>query len=240
MVYTPVGQFSPFETNVLSYFRRAYEERLPILSQYEVLNLEGTPSIRDIGAGMYCRYPMRSVVGSKKKVVDQSQGPVGFFSLPTPAVYNFEREFVIYNALLPIREAQFQKGLTLNVEINPVRVYLMSLTGVEVKDRAQFDLMTSQQRRLHKTFYDFIRMSGQKGQKELATAPGVRVQIEWDDSDSLRKKAHAPVKPSHRWNGIVIPHQGTTATATGTDYCVLLTMPDAVSSVPFQPFFSPN
>ena len=236
----PFGQFAPFETNVLSYFRRAYEERLPILSQYEVLDFEGTPSIKDIGAGMYCIYPLRSVAGSKKKVADQSQEPLGFFSLPTPTVYNFEREFVIYNALLPIREAQFQKGLTLNVEINPVRVYLMSLTGVEVKDRAQFDLMTPQQRRFHKTFYAFIRMPGQKGQKELAPAPGVRVQLEWDNSDPLRKKAHAPVKPSHRWNGIVIPHQGTTATATGTDYCVLLTIPDAVSSVPFQPFLEPK
>ena len=42
----PFGQASSFETRVLSHFRRAYEERLPVLSQYEVLHLEGTQTIR--------------------------------------------------------------------------------------------------------------------------------------------------------------------------------------------------
>ena len=236
----PFGQASSFETRVSSHFRRAYEERLPVLSQYEVLHLEGTPSIKDIGAGMYCKYPLKSVAGSKKKVEDRSQEAIGFTSLPTPTVYRFQREFEIYNALIPIREAQFQKGLSINVEINPVRVYLMSLTGIQVKDRAQFNLMTPEQRRFHKTFYAFIRMPGQKGQKELAPTPGVRIELEWNNSDPRRQKAHEPVKPSHRWKGIVIPHQGTTVNATGTDYCVLLSMPDALSNVPFQPFLEPK
>ena len=232
----PLGSSASFETKVLNHLRRAYQERLPILSQYGVLNLEGTRSIKDIGAGMYCKYPTKSEHGSKKKVEDRSQEPIGFHSLPTPTFYRFHRELEIYNALIPIRESQFQKGLSINVEIHPVRVFLMSLTGVEVKDRAQFDLMTPAQRRFHKTFYAFIRMPGQKGQKELAPAPGVRIQLEWDNSDPKRQKAHAPVKLSHRWNGIVIPHQGTTVTATGTDFCVLLTMPDAFSRVPIQPY----
>ena len=236
----PFGSPSSFETKILNHFRRAYEERLPILSQYGVLNLEGTPSIRDIGAGMYCKYPTKSEDGSKKKVEDRSQEPIGFNSLPTPTVYRFQRELEIYNALIPIRESQFQKGLSINVEINPVRVYLMSLTGIEVKDRAQFDLMTPEQQRFHKTFYAFIRMPGQKGQKELVPTPGLRVQLEWDNSDPLRQKAHAPVKYSHQWNGIVIPHQGATFTTTGTDYCVLLTMPDTISRVPFRPFGEPE
>ena len=235
----PFGSSSSFEEKVLMPFRRAYEERLPILSQYNVLDLEGTPSIKDIGQGMYCQYPMKSVPGSKKKVQDQSEGPIGFFQLPSPEVYNFRREFEIYHALIPIRESQYQKGLAIHVEMNAVRVYLMSLTGIEVKDRAQFQQMTPAQQRVHQTFYAFIRMPGKKGQKELAPTPGIRVQLEWDNSDPLRQKAHAPVKNSYRWKGVVIPHQGATVTATGTDYCVLLTMPKFVSRVPFQPFSEP-
>ena len=236
----PFGDSPLFEAKLLSHFRRAYEERLPILSQYDILDLVGTPSIMAVGDGMYCRYPMKSVPGSKKKVADPSQGPIGFSQLPTPTVYNFRREFEIYHALIPIREAQYQQGLAINIEMNTVRVYLMSLTGIEVKDRAQFQQMTRVQQRLHKTFYAFIRMPGPKGQKELAPNPGLRVQIEWDNSDRMRQKAHAPVKSSERWKGLVIPHQGATVTATGTDYCVLLTMPDSVNSVPFRPFMGPK
>ena len=236
----PFGSSSSFEEKVLMPFRRAYEERLPILSQYDVLDLDGTPSIKDIGQGMYCKYPMRSVPGSKNKVADQSGGPIGFSQLPSPDVYNFRRQFEIYHALIPIRESQYQKGLAIHVEMNAVRVYLMSLTGIEIKDRAQFQQMTPAQQRVHKTFYAFIRMPGKKGQKELAPTPGVRVQLEWDNSEPLRQKAHAPVKNSYRWKGVVIPHQGATVTATGTDYCVLLTMPNIVSRVPFQPFTEPK
>ena len=236
----PFGSSSSFEEKVLMPFRRAYEERLPILSQYNVLDLEGTPSIKDIGQGMYCQYPMKSVPGSKKKVQDQSEGPIGFRTLPTPKVYNFRRDFEIYHALIPIRESQYQKGLALHVEMNAVRVYLMSLTGIEVKDRAQFEEMTPAQQRFHKTFYAFIRMPGQKGQKGLVPMLGLRVQLEWDNSDPQRQKAHAPLKNSQRWKGIVISHQGPTVIATETDYCVLLTMPDTLSRVPFRPFSEPK
>ena len=235
----PYGSSSAFEELVLMPFRRAYEERLPVLSQYDVLDLEGTPSIKDIGQGMLCVYPMKSVPGSKKKVQDQSEGPIRFSKLPRRDFYNFRREFEIYHALIPIREAQYQKGLAFHVELNAVRVYLMSLTGIEIKDRAQFDQMTPAQRRVHKTFYAFIRMPGKKGQKELAPTPGFRVQLEWDNSDAWRHKAHAPVKSSYRWKGIVIAHKGDAVTATGTDYCVLLTMPNAINGVPFKPFSEP-
>ena len=236
----PFGSSSPFEETVLMPFRRAYEERLPLLSQYDVLDLEGTPSIKDIGRGMFCVYPTKPVPGSKKRLQDQSGGPIRFNKLATPNVYNFRREFEIYHALLPIREAQYQKGLAVHVESNAVRVYLMSLTGIEIKDRAQFDLMTPAQRRVHKTFYAFIRMPGKKGQKELAPAPGIRIQLEWDNSDARRQKPHAPIKSSYRWKGVVIAHQGAAVAATGTDYCVLLTMPNGIPGVPFRPFSEPK
>ena len=234
------GSSSSFEAKALGYFRRAYEARLPALSQYDVLDLSCTPSIKDIGQGMYCIYPTESVTGSKNKVEDRSDGPIGFSTLPTPKVYNFRRYFEIYHALIPIRESQYQKGLALHVETDAVRVYLMGLTGIEVMDRAQFEEMTPAQQRFHKTFYAFIRMPGQQGQKGLAPMPGLRVQLEWDNSDSRRHKAHAPVKDSQRWKGIVISHQGPTVTATETDYCVLLTMPDCLSCVPFRPFSEPK
>ena len=230
------GGSNLMEANILGYFRRAYDERLPVLSQYDVLHLDGTPSIKDIGQGMYCKYPMKSVTGSKTKEEDRSDGPIGFSELPIPKAYNFRRDFAIHNALLPIREYQFQKGLVVNVQATAVRVYLMSLTGIEIKDRSQFGTMTPEQQRVHKTFYAFVRMPGQKGQKELTPAPGLRVSLEWDNSDPKRHKAHAPVKNAYQWKGIIVAHQGAAVNATGTDYCVLVTMPKTIPRVPFRPF----
>ena len=189
--------------------------------------LAETPDIRSFAGGMLCVYPPIKL-GNGRMEMDEDGRPREDRTRP-PRYHNFSRqlnwdqeaELGIFASIPVIRDVQFDKGQVAHIGTSAHKVFLLNVPMFKVPGKASKEV-----RDLAHAFYAFVRMSPNKNVLQESTpTEGMRIKLEWDNSDPSRQKPHVQTnKRQNHWFGTVINHEAGCKT-TGTHFCVWLNRP---------------
>ena len=196
--------------------------------------LEQTPDIRSFCNGLLCTYPpLRSRTGGF--VMDEDGHPVDDFTRPAK-YYNFprqlnwdqEEDLGIFASMPIIREVQFGQGQVAHLRTAAHGVFLLKVAMLKLPAQTSKEV-----RELTNAFYAFVRMSPNRNALQESTpSEGMRIRLEWDNSDVSKQKPHVPSnKRQNQWFGTVISREAE-CRATCTQFCVWLNKPMGSTSNP--------
>ncbi|KAI4123459.1 MAG: hypothetical protein LQ338_005256 [Usnochroma carphineum] len=199
--------------NHMPYFARRLTEKIPPLSQYrdEKGNIQlddvlDVPSVKAIAGGIF-DYKGQNVFAKLDKVTE-------FYS---------PEQFLIYSALTPIREAQFTKGRHESMRGDLLRCFVMLVpdfsgsTGNKSRTGPQSEV----QKAMAHSYFVYVRLASEED-KRTPPEVGLRVSLEWDNSNELHNLKHQSKGDNAKIFGSVVQRDASELTATQTDFCILI------------------
>ena len=196
--------------------------------------LAETPDIRSFAGGMLCVYPPIKLENGRMEMDEDGRPredrtrPPRYHNFPRQLNWDQEAELGIFASIPVIRGVQFDKGQVAHIGTSAHKVFLLNVPMFKVPGKASKEV-----RDLAHAFYAFVRMSPNKNVLQESTpTEGMRIKLEWDNSDPSRQKPHVQTnKRQNHWFGTVINHEAGCKT-TGTHFCVWLNRPFGSTSRP--------
>ena len=139
--------------------------------------------------------------------------------------HNFEKQLFweaphecgIFNTILPIRDVQYEKSQLAFLSSRPQLVHLENIGGLQVKSTTGGYVP----KELNGMFRAFIRRTA----AGAAPPPGASIRLQWDNSNASINKPHIPYTNfKDIWRRNVLREMEVSCRASGTDFCVMLTL----------------
>lgn len=220
----PRKESSYFRNVCLFHLEHAVRVHLPPNHVYRdengdpIINYD-MPSIKDIGNGVYVKQKM---IGQKDggKLVPDMNANMPFTTLPKKISWDSLQDCHIYYGGANVREFQYNVGQHAKLGRDWHRVYLerMPVWSAEGKQLTPNDTL------FKNSFYAGVRMTGDQNSAR-DTRPSLNSIVRSDFYNGTTDTPHQ-VLDNEMWYGRVVSQRGKAwLDATGTDFCVLVTMP---------------
>ncbi|KAI4121942.1 MAG: hypothetical protein LQ338_006079 [Usnochroma carphineum] len=207
--------FLPRNTNVrvhLPYFARRLSERIPPLNQYydergklQLDNVVDVPSIKAVAGGFFDKG--KEDCGTLEKVTE-------FYSL---------EQFLIYSALMPIREAQYTKGRYDFMRGDLFECFVLADPDISwpTGNGSRIGPGSEEQKIGNHSYFVYVRLPSYQHNQSPPKA-GLRVYLEWDNSNNLSGLKHRNKGGAARIPGTVVQRDDSEFAATRTEFCILI------------------
>ena len=191
------------------------------LPNYEINEVE---PISTFQKGMYVEYrPKRDE--NNRAIRDANGRPVEDTTV-VQDYHNFEKQLFweaphecgIFNTIPPIRDVQYEKYQVAFFSLQPQLVYLENFGRLQVQSYTAGYVL--------KELNGMLRAFTRRTAAGAAPPPGASIRLQWDNSNASINKPHIPSTDfKDIWRGNVLREMEVSCRASGTDFCVMLTLP---------------
>lgn len=192
-----------------------------------------TRDIRSFCNGILCTYPTIKLPGGGLQMdgkfpMEDRTRPPRYHNFPRQLNWDQEEELRIFASMPVIRDVQFDQGQVAYLGTSAHNVFLLKESMLKLEGRPSKEV-----RRLKNTFHAFVRIAPIINvPQESVPSEGMRIKLEWDNSDVSRQKPHVQSnKKQDSWFGTVVKHEAG-CKSTGTHFCIWLNEPFGSTSHP--------
>ena len=219
---SPTYSIDGFLNGCLQPLANAVEDHTPPFHQYldendePILDFDRLPTVKDIGNGMYLKYP--KVTDAKGKKV-QSVQP-SYLTLPKTVTWDSIKSFRITFGVPIVRDGQFNDGLYVRLEDDWHGCFIQKMPNLE------FDGRNLEADPIMRDAYQIgVRMARDRNTGLKHAIPEAGSIITFDFHNGTAKKGHETIK-GDICLGRVEPLGGKDwLDKTGTDFCVVMSKP---------------